>query len=1032
MDNISSPSGGNGPALSFLDSVALAYTANFGDLSEFCFVFPNKRAGAFFMRSLSAALGRRTAVAPEVMATADFMERLSERETASRVDLLFRLYSLYRRMRDDGRVRSAEEEILEFDSFRGWGEILLSDFSEVDQYDVDPDMLFANVSDFKEIASNFLTDEQVAVLERYFGYSPSRRDVERFWKNLTPPENLSEIKSRFMYMWQMMSPLYHALSEDLEAAGLATPGAVYRHALARVRRDGRKAFPWKKIVFIGFNALSTAEALVFEEISKAGGVPVDEKDSFADFFWDATGPVLESEDSDAASFLRLNIRNFPSPSWAEPWMERCRVMEMPPDLRVIASPSNSAQAKIAAGRVAEIVEAIGKESVRDARVAVVLPDENLLLPLLHALPETLDEVNLTMGYSLRLTSVASFLHHLRRLNSRARSRGGVMTLCNDDLRLILAHPFSHAIFGSRRISALNAWLTRSHRLSVPLSEIAEVMSAVSSDAGEAPVLPVEELFSFDTAPYGGGTAGAIGYLDNVLVHVDAALAGHNSGIVKSRLDRSHIAVYRDALRRLALSAAEHDIPLGLQGVFYMVDKLLAGERVTFEGEPLEGLQVMGLLETRALDFEHLVILSLNDRVMPRKSRHASFIPDALRCGYGMPYSNYQETLFSYYFYRMISRARSVTLIYDARSGEGMRSGGESRYIMQLRYLYARGKIRFENRRFLLAGPSSAPRPVEKTPAVMAKIAEFAREGSGRNFSASALRKYGDCQVRFYFEVVENLRTDVSEDDYIDPVAQGNIIHEVMLNLYFPAPLRRRYLPDRILMPAQAFDAVLADRERISVEVRRAINRIHFGRGADGRDTPLDGSAAMVAAHLERQVAEIVTYDRSLAPLSLAGGEMTGLMRWEYAPGRAVNMKYAIDRLDVRHPGGEERWRIVDYKTGASLVEADTFDDIFNGASGAKNIFQLLLYANLMNRDLGKEEDVKVSIYEVNRLRRDGEKTPSVGRVPVAGHLSVNGEFLERLDGMISEIFDPEVPFRPTDDESHCAFCRLKNLCGRGG
>ena len=1024
----------------FLESVARAYLENFDDLSEFCFVFPNKRSGTFFLRALSRLMDRHVLIAPDVKSISDFTEYLSGRTAATRIDLLFRLYGIYRKMNGGAKEASAsgdDSDLLDFDAFRGWGEILLADFSEVDQYDVDADRLFVNVSDFREISSNFLTEEQTAILEKYFGYTPSRRDVESFWKNLVPPEGLSDIKSRFMYLWQMMGPLYHALNDQLAEAGLATPGGIYRIAARRVEEFGAEIFPWKKVVFVGFNALSTTEALLFEQTRKAAGYREKEKDSFADFFWDATGPVLESSESDAASFLRLNRRNFPSPDWAQPYMEMSRRDSMPPDIRVVASPSNSAQAKLASARVAEILDSIGDENMQDAKVAVVLPDENLLLPLLYSLPERLGAVNLTMGYSLRLTSVASFLHHLRRLHARERRSGGKPAFYHEDLRMLMSHPFAHALFGSKGISALNAYMTLHHRLAVTLPEI----SGIFSDSRPTGGMSVEDILYYDPVTFGEGTQGGIAYIDNVLAAADTALAGRNSGVVKSRIDRSHIALYRDALRRLERSASEHSVEMSLAGVFYMVDKLLAGEHVTFEGEPLEGLQVMGLLETRAIDFEHLVIPSMNDRIMPRKSRHATFIPDALRRGYGLPYANYQEGLFSYYFYRMISRAKSVTLIYDARSGDGMRSGGESRYLMQLRYLHARGKIRFENHRFMLSEPEGEAKPVEKSPEVMRKIEAFAEEGSKRNFSASALRKYGECQVKFFFEVIENLRTDDTPDDFIDPITQGNIIHDTMLRLYFPEKLQRKYLPERIVMKPETFDALLADRERIAREVVRAVNKQHFKRSKEEEDTPLEGSARMVASHLERQVREIIAYDRTLAPLHLAGGEMEGLVRWEYEPGKAVNMKYAIDRLDILNPGGNDSvapgganggiWRIVDYKTGASLVEGEGMESVFNGDPKAKNIFQLLLYANVMNRDLGLDEDVRVAIYEVNRLRREGERLPVIDGTRLAGHKAVNDRFLAGVNSMIADIFNPAKPFEPTSDPDHCTYCKLQDLCGKG-
>lgn len=1011
----------------FLNAVAGAYAANFSDLSDFCFVFPNKRSGTFFLHSLAHKMKGKVSLAPKITSIAEFVETLSGKEIASRIDLLFRLFNIYKSNRNLLPGKSADNALLDFDAFRSWGEILLSDFSEVDQYNVDPDAIFKNITDFREIASNFLTDDQLEILEKYFGYSPGHKDIERFWKNLVPPDRNSAIKERFTYLWQAMGTLYHALADNLSEAGLCTQGGAYRLALERVREQGRDILPYKKIIFVGFNALSTTEALLFEALAKAGGFYSDERDAFVDFYWDATGPVLESEHSDAGAFLRLNIRNFPSPEWAKPWIDRTRVEQMPADIRVVAAPSNSAQTKIAAMRVAEIVKDVDVADIKDARVAVVLPDENLLLPLLYALPESLTAVNLTMGYSLRLTSVASFLHHLRQLHARSRQKDGETMFFHEDIRMILSHPFAHTLMGSRLVARLNTYISASHKITLTLSELRQQLG------GDA-----AKLDFLDLSPYPQGTKGGIQYLEDVLVAVDAAMAEGGGGVVKSRIDRSHIAVYRDALHRLEWAADEHGIEMGIQGVFYMTDRLLAGEHVTFEGEPLEGLQVMGLLETRAIDFDHLVILSLNDRVMPRKARHATFIPDSLRHGYGLPYANYQERLFSYYFYRMIARAKSVTLIYDARSGEGMRSGGESRYLMQLRYLYARDNIKYENWRFLLSDSTSELKPVEKTSAVMQKIHEFAKTGSKRNFSASALRKYGECQVKFYYEVIAGLRTDQDESEFIDAITQGNIVHHAMLCLYFPKKDHTKFLKDRIHVSKDTIKDILDNPALVRKQLRRSINKEHFHRKEEDWDAPVEGAAAMVAEQLERQVRDILEYDLSIAPFDLAGGELSGLYEWEYSAGRKVNMKYAIDRVDVLHPGTErEQWRIVDYKTGGSLVEVADFNAIFNGEYKAKNLFQLLLYANLFNKDLGKDENVKVSIYEVGKIASEGEITPTIAGADLARHkdtiggeLSVNDEFLRRLNGMISEIFDPMIPFTPTDDESHCRFCHLHDLCGR--
>lgn len=1038
----------------FLESVARAYHSNFDDLSEFCFVFPNKRAGTFFLKHLQDASETKTLLAPFVTSITDFVADLADHDVASRIDLLFRLYNIYvGETGETGSIGKKGNMFGDFDSFRNWGETLLSDFSEVDQYDVDADSLFKNVKDYREIASSFLTEEQIEVMVHYFGYTPGLHEVERFWKNMEPP---SDIKNKFLLLWQQMAPLYHALNKSLHAERLCTSGGAYRLALQRLRINGKKILPWKKIVIVGFNALSTTEALIFEELKSLKpeeGLLGD----FAEFFWDGTGPILSFEKrkaqkqkdgllgdfaesfcdgkdsillstvNNAVSFLKHNRDNFPSPNWAGKWIEESNTKEMPSSLTAIGAPSNAAQGKVAAAKIEELLAEKGEE-IKEAKVAVVLPDENLLMPFLYGLPEGLDAVNLTMGYSLRITSIISFMYHLRRVRSTQRALGDDIAFYHEDLRMLLSHPYMHALAGSKTISEINGYLNHHHKITLTLSELrsfsepaAEVLKRLPDDA------KVSEL---------------IGYLDRVTELVSAALDSATGGVLKSRIDRSHIEVYRDALRRLDYACSEHGVEMGMTGVFSMVDKLLSGEQVTFEGEPLEGLQVMGLLETRALDFDRLIILSMNDRVMPRKSSGRTFIPDSLRHGYGLPYSNYREDLFSYYFYRMISRAREVTMIYDARSSSGMRSGGMSRYLMQLRYLYARDLLKFENHKFLLSPSVAKAQEVVKGEEVMKQLREFTVRNSKRNFSASALRNYFICPVKFFYENVMGLRADNDPSEYIDAIGLGNVVHEVMFHLYFPEGQRNIYLERPIRMEPEDIKKLIDDKEHLMRLVTESVNRLHFHHDEAHLHTPLDGAAALVGEKIMSQIKDVLTYDLSLAPFELIGGEISGLYEWPL-PGKEfrVNMKYAIDRLDrITLPDGTTSYRIVDYKTGNSHVRARDMDAIFNGDENARNFFQLMLYANLMNFDRGMNEPVRLAIYQVSELGKKGETLPSIGRDTEPGkravydslksHLDRNEEFLEKTNEILESIFDPEIPFLPADDDKKCQYCNLSHLCGR--
>lgn len=449
--------------LTFLESVAAAYASRYDEMSDICFLFPNKRAGTFFLKALAGNLGERPMLAPEVTGVSEFMARVSGREVASRIDIIFRLYKVYRELLGrDGNLRT-DEDLLDFDRFAPWAETLAGDFSEVDKYDVDAPALFRNVRDYREIQSNFLTEEQCDVIERYFGYRPASENVERFWNSVGPEEERSALKRKFVELWRLLPELYEGLLENLEADGLALPGSTFRQSMRLVRESGRDALPWSRVVVVGFNMLSTSEARLFAEMRDIKG---DDGEAYAEFFWDATGPVLGAASAEtvspAAAAMRRNIRNFPMPGWAAPYVAMSDTDAMPGRITVAASPSNAAQVKIASARVAEWLAEIGEDEIADARAAVVIPDENLLLPLIHSLPSGLKAINLTMGYSMRYTAVASFIYHLRRLQSRQRKAGGESGFYHEDFRLFMSHPLTQTVTGSDKANAINNEVSRLH------------------------------------------------------------------------------------------------------------------------------------------------------------------------------------------------------------------------------------------------------------------------------------------------------------------------------------------------------------------------------------------------------------------------------------------------------------------------------------------------------------------------------------------------------------------------------------------
>lgn len=1048
----------------FLKSIAEAYLAKAGgDLGEYCFLFPNKRSGTFFRKYIKESMPEgMTMMAPVTTNITDFVGFLSRRLIDNNVDVVFTLYDVYLRLLSQGvipREGSADDELPSFDSFLHWGSAVVADIDEVDRYCVDLS-IFKNVRDYREISADFLTDSQRRVMREYFGYSPDPSEDRSLWKWMPGREgkeermdnggerrnnNEKEINRRFLYLWQMLAPLYEGLKKELDAKGLATTGGAYRLAADRVETMLPSDFPYRRIVAVGFNALSTSEFRIFKALQ---GMTTPAGEPFADFFWDAAGPVLRAEIPNSASkFVDFNIREFPAPDWALPYLKESDVVRMPSEMVEIASPSNAMQAKIAGEILDSLSKEIGADEVQSTRTAVVLPDENLLFPMLYSLGKDVD-VNLTVGYPLRDTSVMTFVSLARRLMLKSRHTDEGVFFLTRDLRPFVAHPFVQAGAGAQAVGAILGMFDSEH-----LFEVASVQLKPHSQwlAGLMGMLAVAK----DDA------MAAIRSIDTVMKEVkDIILKFGDSHALVGRerwLDVAHIDIYRESLCKLADAMAEHAVKLSGQTALYLADRLLGGERVEFEGEPLVGLQVMGLLETRSLDFENLIIPSLNEGTFPRRQRSRTFIPDSMRRAYAMPPANYEESLFAYYFYRLISRARRVWLIYDSRSAT-FRTKGASRYLYQLRYLYSGCDLKRKEYTFSIAGRETASEPVAKTPGVMARLGRFlgtegevdGGNGSPRYLSASSLETFKVCGKKFYLQNLEQLyeRQEGTED--IDPISQGNVIHNAMERLYPKAT------PEKpLLITAGYIRSLIDEPENVTVmtAIRRAFNTHHFRHDEESADLPLPGGVALVASQLLQNIVGILRHDLTLAPFLVLGTELTlhtEIPVSDTLP--AVNVKGSFDRLDViTAPDGRTVMRIVDYKTGSSMHNRFVdISDLFDPVADTRYAFQLAFYAmilrhaaeglGLTSERLALAREPYMEFYDVPAMGEgyrpvhlstpsETSKSRSTYR-DVTDYSDIEEAYEAGLRDLLRRLFDPEVPFEPTDDMSVCDRCHLRDLCGR--
>ncbi len=1021
-------------AISFLESIVKAYSDSGRDLSDYLFVFPSRRACTFFLKNLTTALDGKISMLPEVTTMSEFVEKTSGRVVAGRIELLFIMYGAYVALQKELGISSLQD----FDRFRRWGETALSDFNEVDMQDANPDEIFKNVKDLREISSNFLTEEQLKVMEEYFGqvYDPSET-VKGFWKDFNENKD-DELHKKFLPIWQTMAPLYHAFHKELEIRGLISSGGAYRLAAEILEQGIPENINAGKIVFVGFNALTRSESRIFDALSSY--MTDDESEPFADFFWDTVGPVINDKNSAAGRYVLRNKDRWPSPDWALPYISMSERNEMPEEMKVIAVPSNSLQAKVACDEIEKMFDRIGDTEFDDAKVAVVLPDESLLIPMLYSLPESISDVNLTMGYPLKLSGTATFVSLLRRLQSSRRKWGNAIGYYYKDLEGVLSHPFSQSLFGGE-VSKVKDWIKKHHHSIVNIHDIRNISKEMSEL-----LTPLSE----DATP-----EEAVKWLETILKKVAETISTSNFKIVKTNVDIANLEVYCLLLQQLLETVKEYGISMQWRTFLSLADRLISAETVTFEGQPLRGLQVMGMLETRALDFDRIIIPSLNERILPAKRRARTFISDSLRRAYGLPPVNYSESIFAYYLYRMIARAKEVVLLYDARSSEGARSGDVSRYVLQLQYLYAKERLKLESRSFDISKSNLQPSPIKKTEEIMDLLSAYRDKGSeGRNLSATALTRYADCQIRFYFEHLLRIHTDEESVEYIDAITQGNILHYAMENIYLPPEKQGHYLYNPELIDANVIVAKKKDLKGIDRLIREGINKLHFHRKDEDLDTPLRGSTAYVAKVLRSQVLNILDFDLKQAPFLLYGVEIDGNVSILMPEGDPVNMRFAIDRLDWPQvnmgQSNSNNLRVVDYKTGSVHVETESMESVFAGDPKGRNLLQLWLYANLFdalpNKNLHKDgtrpelslfgkgkglpkQPLTLEIYDINSMKSGKHTYPKVEKIDQKVHTEQNENFLSHLEATLTELFS-EGEFKPTQNLTSCAYCQFKTICWR--
>ncbi len=973
----------------FLRQVASVYINRESDaLLNYCFVFPNKRSGAFFRHYLSLEANGRTFIMPEIATIADVTRHFSALTEAPRLDQLFILYNEYRTLSGD--------DTADFDQFLFWGDMLLNDFNDVDLYLVDPHKLFVNLKRFREVSSNYLTDEQIEIINRYWGEKFVNINPDEFWNHLH--DSPTPLEAKFLKLWEVLDTLFERFKKRLLDNGMATRGMFARNAVNRLSKATKVQLPFTRYIFVGFNVLTLAEIKIFEKLQTKG---------LADFYWDMASPAFKAPGNRAALFMKRNVECFPSLyDISLSYPESLHF----PKIHITGVPSAFGQTKVAGLQLDEWVTDKTISVPSDAiDTAIVLPDEALFIPMIHAVPPSIDAINVTMGFPLKNTAISSLMSTIVNMHLHSSVSRGEWSFFYEDIRSVVTHPFLQAILPDECEKLLKIMLEKRLYM-VKAQLIAETIPALAFIF--TPILNTNEIDEVHT------------YFFKLLSSLRIFTSGNNERLIENYF----LDTYLVELENIRSACDRWNIAMKNTTFIQLLQSTIASANIRFTGEPLKGLQIMGALETRALDFENLIMLSMNERVFPRKQYSRSFIPDNLRRSYGMATTELQESIFAYSFYRLISRASNVRLFYDARTLSGKNSE-ISRYIAQLLYLFPSCEIEHDLASFSSVQSDEDVIVINKDTEIMEKMREYTVP-DGKALSASSINEYINCPLAFYLKYICGLNLDEEIMDYMDSGTYGNILHDAAERLY--KELRGKN--DEVKITSDILDSFINDHVRIDSVITELINE-KYNRYPKGDRTPLIGECKVLAHVMKHFLIMMFREEKKIAPFDFIDGEHRVESTMRISSSLNINIKQFIDRIDRVYPTGRYGdglgcLRIVDYKTGGDLTDFKDMDDLFDPEQKdrRKAILQLLFYCNAYADKIGYDGPIKPQIYPFRTLSTRGLSPITYASEPLDDYRKVNNEFLERFRATITEMFNPDIPFTQAAKEDSCTFCNFKIIC----
>ncbi|PRY87977.1 PD-(D/E)XK nuclease family protein [Mongoliibacter ruber] len=943
---------------SFLKDTAAQILHSGKDLKEIVVILPNRRAGLFFLRHLGTLIDEPIWM-PEVKTVEQLFSGLAGQGASDDLSLVFELYEIYKQL---------QPEPEDFDRFYFWGELILKDFNDLDQFMADAKTLYQNLSEIKSFEADlsYLSKEQVEL-------------ISQFWKSFRAQK--AEEKEKFLRFWQILGDLYEKFNAQLDVLGMAYTGKVYRKVISKLDEVKK---PEKHHIFVGFNAFTYTEELLVKHFVKEFG---------AEVFWDIDRYYLNDLRQESGLFFRDYKKDkILGPTFPEEIPER--IAEKSKVISTYAVPLKNNQANL----VGSILKKVSDTEALEETV-VILPDEQLLFPVLYAMPESISKLNVTMGYPIRNAPVYAFLDAVLDLQRYIKIRENVVHFYHKQVLDLFSFPYlidANKAF----ITSLKKDIAQKNSLEIPANDLqsgGEIFGLIFRKADSSTL--------FD-------------YLGDLM----KALAEQ---LKEDPIQSSYLFQAFKLLSRMKENFASNRISdLNTDFFIKLFRQLFREVRLPFEGEPLEGLQVMGVLESRNLDFKRVIICDVNEGSFPPGGGINSMIPFNLRRAFRLPVQEQNDAIYAYTFYRLLHKAEEVHLIYSTAANQG-KAGEMSRFLQQMRV-----ELGLDKPNIVMLDATLTPGReivIDKSPAVMQVLRGYSVNGQAidhrKKLSASAINSYLDCSLRFYFRYVAGLKEKEEVASEIDAGVFGSILHKAIEFLYQvpEGETFRRISPHEL--------------ERIKPQIPLMVDEaiLDFYGKEKHEKIELTGQMHIVREIFINYIEAIVQYDAASGDISILGLEkehhatIPVLVDGDL---HQIGLFGLIDRMDEQNGVV----RLLDYKTGKDKRSITSITSLFDREDKSRNKagLQTLLYAYLYQyENPNNVKPLKPGLFNVKEIFGENfSPFLKLDKAEFENYLEVQEDFEVGLSGLLAELFDSTVPFIQTEVVEKCQYCPYKDICGR--